>query len=267
MADSFHTYLKRQLLEYVEAERKKGIPLIEIEKVLLNAGHDKNVIDEVFYELKQEQTGHKPIQHKNPVEQDIVSQLKGAFKQFMAQASTKEVKEAKEDLKNTDTDKVVEEVIEEAEVIEEKTMFEGIAFFGYLLTIALFILFSAGATDSQIVNVVIGFLPAIISVFISFVALPLADNVPLYVFIPLVVSSIFYAVGKFTELFQSLDVEGLAIVNFIIAFIFNILVVYIRFIKPRSMKRRVIPMHKSKPTPRHPAQKQEIKELKREFGI
>jgi hypothetical protein len=41
--DNFHVYLKKQLLEYVEAERKKGIPLEEIEKVLLNAGHQKNI--------------------------------------------------------------------------------------------------------------------------------------------------------------------------------------------------------------------------------
>ena len=31
--DTFHGYLKKQLLEYVESERKKGIPLEQIEKV------------------------------------------------------------------------------------------------------------------------------------------------------------------------------------------------------------------------------------------
>ena len=92
--DNFHEYLKKQLIEYVEVERGKGIPLEEIEKVLLDAGHKKNIIDEVFEELKKEKAGGKEEKHKDPVENDLVGQLKNAFSQFMAKASDKEVKEA-----------------------------------------------------------------------------------------------------------------------------------------------------------------------------
>ncbi|MEK6916425.1 MAG: hypothetical protein AABW92_01660 [Nanoarchaeota archaeon] len=254
--DNFHHFLKKQLLEYVEAERKKGIPLKNIEKVLLDAGHEKNVIDEVFLELEQ---GKSP-EHKDPVEKDMVSQLKGAFSQFMGKASSKEVKSAKKDFEETDTDALIEEVIEEVEIIEEKTTLESIAFFIYLIAVGFVILFSAGATDSQIVSVIIGFLPVILSIFISFLAVKLADNVPLYMALPILISTIFYGVGKFTgfALFQGMDIEGLAIVNFLLAFIFNILIVYIRFLKPDSMKRQIM---------RRKSRMEEIEELRKEFKM
>ncbi len=240
--DNFHVYLKKQLLEYVEAERKKGIPLEEIEKVLLDAGHRKNIIDEVFLEIKNEAATHKEAPHKNETEKDLSLMLKGAFSKFMAQASDKEVKEAKQDFENTNTEKVVEEVIEEAEYIEEKTTLESATFFVYLVFLAIIALFSAASTDAQMLSVIIGFMPVIISVFVSFLALKLADNVPVYVFIPLIISGIFYAIARFTAfpMFKGLDPEGLSIVNFLLGFFFNILIVYVRFLKPNHMKRRKI---------------------------
>ncbi|MBN2367788.1 hypothetical protein JXC34_02125 [Candidatus Woesearchaeota archaeon] len=286
--DSFHTYLKKQLLDYVESERDKGVALEQIEQVLLNAGHQKNIVDEVFDELKKEQAGKK-TSHSDPVENDLVGQLKSAFQQFMAKASQKEVKEAKKDM--TESEEVVKEVIEEAEVIEENRMFESMTFFAYLIMLAVVILFTAGSTDSNIVNVAIGFAPAVLSIFISFLAVSIADNVPLYVFIPLIISSAFYALGRFAGLgiFKGLDIEALAIVNFLFAFIFNILVVYVRFLKPRSMMRKALKRN-IQPTlynensvdiktfseehnttashhTQHHTEKKEIQELKREFRI
>ena len=263
--DSFHEYLKKQLIQYVEAERAKGIPLEEIEKVLLDAGHKKNVVDEVFEELKKEKAGGKEEKHKDPVENDLISQLKNAFSQFMAKGSDKEVKDAQKDLKKTDTDELVKEVIEDVEVIEEKTMLESMVFFVYLVVLGFIILFSAGATDSEILNVFIGFLPVVISIFASFLLLNLADNVPVYMFIPLVFASIFYAIAKFTTfpLFESLDPEGLSVVNFLLGFIFNVLIVYVKFVKPKHMKRKVI----KKPGMKKVKQREEINELKKEFNI
>jgi len=244
--DSFHDYLKKQLIEYVEAERSKGIPLEEIEKVLLDAGHKKNIIDEVFHELEAQASGKK-VEHKDPVEKDLVGQLKNAFAGFMAKSSDKEIKAAKEDFKKTDTREVVEEVIDEVEIIEEKTMLESFTFFLYLIFLSLLVLFSAGSTESNIVSVVIGFFPLIISVFVSFMLLKLADNVPLYMFIPLAIATVFFAVGKFTNfpIFSGKEIEGLAIVNFLLGFLFNVLIVYVRFVKPKHMKRRIVPKPKS----------------------
>jgi hypothetical protein len=169
--DSFHVYLKKQLLEYVEAEREKGIPLEAIEKTLRDAGHKKNIIDEVFQELEKEESGGKKETHKDPVENDLVGQLKNAFSQFMSQANKKEVDDAKKDLKKTDTDKIVEEVIDEAEVIEEKIVLESITFIVFLVGLGFIMLITAAATDSSIVNVAIGFSPAIISAFICLLAM------------------------------------------------------------------------------------------------
>ncbi len=248
--DNFYNYLKKQLLEYVEAERKKGFPLEEIEKVLLDAGHSKNIIDEVFLELEKEESGKKVKPHKSEVENDLLAQLKNAFSQFMAQAkSEKDIKEAKKEFEKTDTDEIVKEVIEEAGVIEEKTMFESFAFFIYLVFLGLAVLFSAGATDSSIISVILGFSPAIINMFISFIGLNLADNVPIYVSIPFVISGAFYGVGKFTgfPLFEGMDIEGLSVVTFLLGFIFNILIVYIRFVKPKHMKKRIIKKPRKQP--------------------
>jgi hypothetical protein len=271
MPDSFHIYLKKQLLDYIEAERKKGIPLEEIEKVLLNAGHDKNIIDEVKIELIKEESGKKVESIGNPVEKDISSQLKNAFSMFMAKASKKEIESAEKDIEKTDTNEIVKEVIDEAEVIEEKNMFESAAFFCYLVVLGVIILFTAGASQSELKNVVMGFLPAIISVFASFVLLSMADNVPLYVFIPFGISGVFYAIIRFSglALFGSLDPEGLGIINFIIGFIFNVMVVYIRFVKPNHMKRKVIKKGPQKHSYIHHAfkKREEIEELKKEYNM
>ena len=287
--DSFHTYLKKQLLEYVTAERKKGIPLQQIEKVLLNAGHKKNIVDEVFTELEKEEAGAKKEQHEDPVESDLIGMLKSAFSQFMAQASKKEVGEAKKDLKKTDTDELVKEVIEETEINEEKTIFESVAFFVYLVIVALVMLFTAGATDAEIVKVVIGFSPVIINAFISFVSIKFFDNIPLFMFIPLAIVSTFYAIGRFTsfDLFSGTDIEALSVVNFLFAFAFNVLLSYISFVKPNSMKKQVVEIPKyefaksgpARPRKAHTKQRkvhhyshkkeerEEIKDLKKEFNL
>ena len=284
--DSFHTYLKKQLLEYVEAERKKGIALEQIEKVLLDAGHQKNVVDEVFAELEKEEVGGKEEKHDNVVEGDLIGMLKNAFSQFMAQAGKKEISEAKKDLKKTDTDELVKEVIEEAEVVEEKTVFESIAFFVYLIIFTIMMLFTAGATDSEIVKVAIGFSPVIINAFASFLSIKYVDNVPLFMFIPLVIVSIFYAIGKFTslDLFSGTDIEALSVVNFLFGFAFNVLLSYIRFVKPTSMKKQIVeipkyeyaktekikPVAKQKQIHQYSHKKEEraeIKDLKKEFNL
>jgi hypothetical protein len=270
LMDSFHVYLKKQLIDYVESERKRGVPLDQIESVLLNAGHQKNIIDEVFAEIRQEAAGSKQVRHEDPVENDLVGQMKSAFKQFMSQSTAKEVKEAQADLKNTDTNEVIEEVIEEAEFIEEKTMLESMVFFGYFFFLGIAILFSAGGSDSSLASVAMGFVPAVISVFVSYMLLRMADNVPVYMFIPLGISSAFYAIGKFTPfpIFAGMDMEPLAIVNFLLGFAFNILIVYVRFIKPDHLKRRPVRRHHQQKVVAKPVQqRQEINELRREYRI
>jgi len=275
--DSFHEYIKKQLSDYVEQERAKGIPLEKIEEVLLNAGHGKNIIDEVFQELEKENAGQKKTQHKDPVENDLITMLKQGFEKFMAQASKKEVKQAQKDFEKTDTGQVVQGVIEEAEVIEEKLILESATFFVYLIIIGVIILFTAGAVDATVTKVAIGFSPALINAFLSFLGVNFANIVPLYMFIPLLVSSIFFVVGRFSGLsiFNTMDIESLAVINFLFAFAFNISEVYMKFIKPRSMQRRIIrPTTKSNRVreifennggvsrPR-----QEISDLRREFKI
>ncbi len=286
MVDSFHIYLKKQLLDYVESERKKGLPLEQIEHALLNAGHEKNLVDDVFTEMRKGNTEVKLEEKTQAVEKDLSGMLKGAFSQFMAKASEKEIGQAKKVIKN-DSEEIVKEVIEEAEVIEEKRMFESVAFFLYLVALGLVILVTAGGSGSEIVNVAIGFLPTIINMFVSFMALGIANNVPLYVFIPLGITSMFYAIGKFSglPLFQGMEMEALSVVNFLFSFVFNIMVVYVRFLKPRSMKRRVIKknnIQKKQPVvveqmhytsvektekPLIKVEREEIHELKKEFGL
>ena len=282
---NFEGYVKKQLLEYVESERKKGVPLEVIEEKLRDAGHEMNIIDEVMYELKEREIGRK-IQHRDTVENDLIGKLKRSFSSFVAKASDQEISEAKEKLGSADTNEIIEKVIDEAEVIEEKIFFEGITFFIYLVIFAIIIFASASATDSGIVKVILSFLPAIFNAFISFAALNVAaTNVPLFVMIPLAISTIFYVVGRFSglELFEGLDVEALAIINFFFSFVFNILMVYIRFLKPEHMKKRVIKKRKKPPVPPSEykqwrkkrkkewknkfEEKEEIEDLREEFNL
>lgn len=273
--DNFHVYLKKQLLEYVEAERKKGVPLEKIEQVLLDAGHKKNIIDEVFLELEKEGPNTES-KAKDPVANDLISQLKGAFGSFMSQASNKGIKDAKKDLEKTDTDKVIEEVVEEAEIIEEKTFLEGFVFFAYLLIYGIVVFLSAANTQSDFAAVFIGFVPALISILVSFAFWKQIDNVPLYMMIPLGVSAAFYGIGKYAgiPLFRDFEMEGLAVVNFFIGFLFNMLIVYVRFLKPKRFMKKVVKptnvMHQKTQPQKHPAKrnsKKEIQELKEEFKI
>ena len=83
---NFEGYVKKQLLEYVEAERKKGVPLDVIEEKLRDAGHGMNIIDEVMYEFKEKEIGKK-INHKDDVEKDLLGMLKKGFASFMAKAN------------------------------------------------------------------------------------------------------------------------------------------------------------------------------------
>ncbi len=276
MKESFHVYLKKQLVEYIEAERKKGIPLEVIEKALFSAGHEKNIIDEALAELKKEELFGEKTKRKGFVEKDLAGMLKGGFAQFMSKAKGKEIGEAKEDLEKTGTDEIVKEAAEEAEIIEEKTMLEGFSFFIYLVALGLVVFFTAGLSGSEIASVAIGFSPAIINAFASFLALKLADNVPLYMFIPLAICSAFYALGKFAHLalFGKMDMEALSLVNFVLALLFNIMIVYVRFVKPAHMKRRVmkkspipVPSVPSETEQKQRTEKKDIGELKKEFGI
>ena len=243
--DSFHPYIKKQLLEYVKAERKKGVPLKKIEEVLLDSGHQKNILDEVFTEFKEEYS-EKPVQKiTDDVGDDIITQLKNAFKEFVAKSSEKEITDAKKEI--NESEEIVEEVIEKAEYIEEKTHYESFIFISTLVILPFIVLFTAGATSSSVTSVTLGLSPAIINIFVSFFALKIGDYVPIYMMFPLVIVSAFYVLGKFGgfPFFSRFDLEGLAIVNFALGSIFNIAMVYTRFVKPKHMRRR---LKKKKPS-------------------
>ncbi|MEM4397094.1 MAG: hypothetical protein QW757_00550 [Candidatus Woesearchaeota archaeon] len=267
--DSFYVYMKKQLLAYVEAEHKKGIPLETIENTLLNAGHDKNLVDEVFSEIKKELEGKKTQQPKDEIKKDIEVPLKESIFSFFGNKKLKTEKEKeaiKQEFKEVEkkSDELVKEVIEEAEIIEEKTTFEGIAFFIYLVIMALIIILIAGYSNSEIVNVFFGFLPTIINAFVSFFLLFLADNLALYVMIPLAISSIFFAIGKFANfsLFSNMQIEPLASINFLFSFIFNVYISYIRFLKPNHMKKRVIKSKQNNKEQKEKTEKENIQEKK-----
>ncbi|MEM3373762.1 MAG: hypothetical protein QW757_03770 [Candidatus Woesearchaeota archaeon] len=245
--DSFYVYLKKQLLNYVEAEHKKGIPLEVIENNLLNAGHDKNIIDEVLIEIKKEEKGKKVVESKDPVKKELNSNLKESIVNFFGkekinnEKKKEEVKKEIEEIKEK-SDNIINEVIEEAEVIEEQKILEGIAFFIYLILLGIIIVLIAGYSNSEIVNVFFGFLPTIINSFVSLYLVFLSDNLPLYMIIPLLISGLFYVIGKFANLslFSGMTLEPLASINFIFSFIYNFLLTYVRSVKPNFMKKRIV---------------------------
>ena len=97
----FYVYMKKQLKDYILNEYKKGVSMEEIEKALHNAGHDKNVVDECFSEIKTEEAGMKPAKIKGEAASDAVTQIKGSIQKFFAQIQSGEMDKTKTEASKT----------------------------------------------------------------------------------------------------------------------------------------------------------------------
>jgi hypothetical protein len=235
----FHEYLKKQLINYIKTEREKGTRIQDIEKVLLDVGHHKNIIDECFDEIRKEDAGIKVPEEDEPLKKDLVSDVKSSLMGFFGKLRTdKEVSAAKKEASPDEEVEIIEEAVEEVKSEERTFVFEGIIFFIYLIGLVLLVLFTSGSTGDDFVVVAAGFSASFINTFVSFAAMGFASNVPIYVFIPVIIGSIFYAVGSFGGLpiFKHMDMEALGIVNVFISLFFNILVINVAFFKPKPSK-------------------------------
>ncbi|MBD3203331.1 hypothetical protein GF327_03495 [Candidatus Woesearchaeota archaeon] len=232
--DSFHHYVKEQIKRYIKEETKKGVPLEQIEAALFNAGHKKNIIDECFDELKKQEAGLEPDIAGDDVQQDFVKNIKSSIENFFGQIQPKQVDDVKKDLEKEPTEEIVEEAIEEYETEKETYIMEGFSFFIFLSALVVLTLYTAGSTGDEVLFVAVGFAPAFVNSFLSFALVKFADYVPLFMLFPVVVGGAFFAMGSFTdiEMFQSMEVEALAIVNTVIAMCFNLVLIVVSSIKP-----------------------------------
>lgn len=251
MADApdFHDYMRAQLIQYIKEEQKKGFTLEEIEKVLLEVGHHKNVIQECFDELKKEDAGKDVEVPKEELKKDLVTDVKSSIQNFFGQLQgAKAVKEAKSEATPAEEREIIEEAVEDVKSEKRTFIFEGIVFFIYLVALVALVLFTSGSTGDDFIVVAIGFSASFLNTFISFAAMNFATNVPIYVFIPVIVAGIFYALGTFAhiEVFSHMDMETLGIINVFISMIFNILVINVAFLKPKVEE----PEEEEKPEPK-----------------
>ena len=245
--DSFHNYMINQLREYILAELKRGASWEEIEQALYNAGHQKNVIDEAFSEIKEEKAGLEVDEPKKPVEKDLVSGVKFAIENFFSKIKNpKEVEVVKEEMDEESTEEIVDEALNEAHEEERTYIFEGYVFFLYLIILTFIILFTAGSTDDELVLIVLGFSPTFLNAIVSFTLVKYAKYAPMYIMIPILSSSGFYAVARFAgiSLFSNMDYESLSIVNAIMGMLFNVVLINIAFMRPEQKRKEV--KHSSK---------------------
>ncbi|MFH0875584.1 MAG: hypothetical protein V1859_06605 [archaeon] len=237
--DSFQYYMKQQLKRYIAQEEKKGVPLEHIETVLLNAGHEKNILDECFSELSNEEVGIEVAKPKDKVENEMVNNLMGSVKGFFGNISSGEAKSVKKDLKKASTENIVEEAIEEYEVEKETYIMEGVVFFLYLAALVVLTLVTASKTGDELIFVAVGFAPSFINSFISFALVKFTDYVPIFMLIPVVVSGAFYALGATGKLTltKNMEVEAIAIINVVISLFFNLALILVTSFKPKPITR------------------------------
>ncbi|MBU0756927.1 MAG: hypothetical protein KKF44_02590 [Nanoarchaeota archaeon] len=241
--DSFHQYMKKQLKRYILEEEKKGVPLETIEQALLDAGHKRNVLDEVFSELEKEEAGLKSEVPDGAVEKDMVSNVKDSIKGFFGQIQSKDVKKVKKEVNGSSNEDIVEEAIEEYETEKETYMLEGFAFVLYLAALIISVFYVAGTTGDEIMYVAMGLSPAFINSFISFGLVKFSEYAPVFMLIPIGVAGAFFALASsgIVASFARMEYEALAIINVGLAIVFNLLLIVISSSKPR-------PVHKF---PRH----------------
>ncbi len=235
--DSFYSFIKEQLKRYIKEEDRKGVPLDRIEQALLDAGHKQNVIDECFNELKEEEAGLPVDSPEEEEQQEAVTDIKDAIKNFFGKLQSKEVTKVKKNIKKAGTEEIVEDAIEEYEEEKEQYLLEGFAFFAYLVALAVLVLYTAGQVGDDVLLVAVGLAPAFINAFISFALIKFSDYVPAFMLIPVFVSGVFYALGTFGDvgLLSRMEIESLSIINAVIAMAFSVLLIALSQIKPRPI--------------------------------
>jgi hypothetical protein len=223
-----------QLKQYILSELQRGVLWEDIEKALYNAGHQKNVIDFAFEEVKRETAGMKSSQPQGEVEKDLVGNVKGAIGGFFSKLKTRQVEDARQEIRTESTDEIIEDAVKEAKAEEQSYMFEGYVFFLYLLILTFVVFFTAGGTDDELILVVIGLCPTFLSAIVSFVLVKYAKYAPIFVLIPIAVTSLFYAVARFANMavFKNMDYESLSIVNAVLGMLFNVILINIAFLRP-----------------------------------
>ncbi|MBN1503148.1 hypothetical protein JW930_06385 [Candidatus Woesearchaeota archaeon] len=245
--DTFHEYMKKQLIDYILAEEQKGVPLEKIEQVLLDAGHQKNIIDECFDEFKREGAGLKVEEPSDKVAKDMASGVKNSIKSFFSQISSqKEIKNVKKDTTPEQEEKIIQEAVKEVRQSPQSYLLELFFFLLYLVGMVFVSLFTAGSTGDEFVKVIVGLSPSYINAFLSFAAISFANLVPLYMLIPVAIGTIFYILGRVMNLslFSQMEVEALGIINILFSMIFNIFMVNLLFLKPKPRAKKI---ERSKP--------------------
>jgi len=283
--DSFHEYMKQQLKRYIKEEQKKGVPIEHIVQILLNAGHENNVLDEVVREMQAEQAGAVAEQPADAAEKDIVANLKASILGFMGQATAKEAKEAKAEIKKGGSEAIVEEAIQEDEVEQETFIAEGTTFYLYIAALVVLTLFTAGQTGDDFVYVAMGLAPAFLNTFISFALIRVADYVPGFMLLPAVVGGAFYALGATGRIpiMARMEVDALAIINVVLALFFNLALIVVHSIKPKPITQfehkepvAAVPHHHPSHIPAQPVMQEpphirrfesHIDDLRKEFNL
>jgi hypothetical protein len=273
--DSFHEYIKKQLVTYIQAEKKKGFKEEEVEKRLLDAGHHKNLIDEVMEELRKEESGKTVEKPKDEVSKDLVFDLKGSILNFFKKGRTdEEVLEAKEEVSGSKSEEIVEDAIAEAEALPVRYTLEIIVLLLYVFGLFVAAVYVSGNTGDDMLKILVGMSVCFVNAFVSLAFIKYAEKVYFFIWIPIIIAGAFYLIGtqSGTEIFKDMDVASLGLLNGVISLFFNVMLINIALFKPKPKilkNRNDEPGYDNKNLPARTdyQSKMHIDNLKREFNI
>ncbi|MFP4567338.1 MAG: hypothetical protein ACLFN8_00180 [Candidatus Woesearchaeota archaeon] len=140
------------------------------------------------------------------------------------------------------------------EIIERqnKILFEGFSVFSLLLLLAIIVM-TAFSTNSSLIFVVVGFLPALITVILSLVLYEESFHHKLTLwFIPLIIAASFFFIGtNYTYMNNNMDVATLTSINIIFSLLYLVIFfLLVKISKPKKKKLNQKPINEEKQEPK-----------------
>lgn len=224
-------FIKKELIKYIDQEMKKGNSLDLIKSALVKAGHHHNMIEESISSLKRHKFDviaslDEPFQGKLKKEMFFgVMNALISYVEFQLEngATIPEIEEVLTHYGHSEDTIIaaIEEVLrrrEQATMPKKNKMV--IAFNSLTLVILIFLV--GLSTGASFIQVIAGFSPSILTVVFLVFAFDKVSNRHFMWLIPAVLVMLFFiiATSKTMDIFVTMEVKTLGIVNLVISFFY-----------------------------------------------
>ncbi|RLE39334.1 hypothetical protein DRJ17_01275 [Candidatus Woesearchaeota archaeon] len=234
-------YLKRELIKYIKEELDRGVKLSKIQEALLKGGHNRNLIDEVIYDLKKHNFDivkalREPLRLNPEAEElyfDIVESLVRYIEQQLEQGSTiTEVKETLLDFGHAEEtiNKAIDRVLAAKEKASRRIKLSSVALSAIIL-FAIMFTFSA-ITLEPFSLVVIAFFPSILMLAVGAF---FRGEKNLLLVMPFLLAIIFFLLGSKVGVIANMEVGPLTFYNLV----FSLVIAAVIYDKTKKRKRQL----------------------------